>query len=89
MIVGQFGNNQAYIFFSAQNGTFQATRPENAENIGDISTATVGGDIYLYHPDEAYMHIHRWHISNLSSIHEWGGSGTLQPNGSVTLVRLF
>ena len=89
MIVGQFGNDQGYLYQNAMHGYFQAMRPEQAENIGDISTTTYNGDVYMYHPDEGSGSCHRWHISNLSSIHEWGGSGQLQPNGKITLAPIF
>ena len=89
MIVGQFGNTQGYLYFSPGSGYYQSARPENAENIGDISTTQVNGDIYLYHPDEGPASIHRWHISNLASIHEWGGTGVLGVGTSVTLTQLF
>jgi hypothetical protein len=91
MLVGQFGNNQA--FPGSQNGApFKLgypVRPGNFGNIGHMTSTVVNGDIYVYVGDESYSVAHRWHISNLSSIHEYAGSTILQPNASVTLSRVF
>jgi hypothetical protein len=45
----------------------------------------VGSDDYIYNADEAYRAgIHRWHISNLGSVHELAGETDL--GGTVRLV---
>jgi hypothetical protein len=46
---------------------------------------SVGPDYYLYIGDEAYFKgIHRWHISGLSSIHQFVGTGSF---GGVIVVQ--
>jgi hypothetical protein len=84
LMVGQFGNWQQYP------ANFQRpSLPGNAGNIGAVSTTTYGGDVYFYNSDESWAPLHRWHISNLSSVHEYGGSGVLQPGSKVRKLTLL
>lgn len=85
LMVGQFGNNQAF----PRAFSNDPIAPGTFGNSSFFSTTSYNGDVYLYTGDEAYAPAHRWHISNLSSIHEWAGTGALQPNGQVTLTQLF
>lgn len=82
--VGQFGKNVPY-----PANIMAESHPGDAGNIARFATTTYNGDIYLYLADEAFAPMHRWHISNLNSIHEFSGSGVLGPNGRATLTRLF
>ena len=82
LLVGQFGNRYPYL-----NRVYYPAPPGQAGNIGSFSTVSYNGDIYLYHSDEAdHSPIHRWHISNLQSIHEY--SATALP-GVLTPVQLL
>ena len=72
LLIGQFGQVPTY---QAPDGSLV---PEAAGNILKMSTATVGGDVYLYHGDEDYHPgIHRWRISGLDTIQEVKGTGKL------------
>lgn len=86
LMVGQFGNTKG---FPETNNL--PVHPGNFGNSGTFSTTTTnnGNDIYVYTGDEAYAPAHRWHISNLSSIHEYSGSTILHPNASVSLAKVF
>jgi hypothetical protein len=84
MMIGQFGNVAAF-----PKGPGYPLRPTTVGNNQFMSTTQVGSDVYLYNGDEAYAPAHRWHISNLGSIHEYAGSTILQPSGSVTLSKVF
>lgn len=97
LMVGQFGMNQALPKGTTQlgTGTSQATgyptRPGNAGNIGTFAVTSInsGADIYFYLADESFAPFHRYHISNLSSVHEYAGTGIFQPNGQVVLTQIF
>lgn len=84
LLVGQFGQTYAY-----PKTLLGFTNFDTAGNITSFATTMYNGDAYLYHADEDYAPAHRWHVSNLSSVHEYSGSGLLQPNGGVTLAPLF
>lgn len=59
-----------------------------AANVATVSAVTVGSDIYVYLPTESgFPPVVRWHLSNLSSIHEYGALGTL--GSHITLSKLF
>jgi hypothetical protein len=55
------------------------------ENISHFGAVTVNGDVYLYETSEVpYSPICRWHVSNLSSVTEMSGVGTI---GSTITVQ--
>jgi len=89
MAIGQFGNNQAY----PGGGKTQSWQylqypvpPGITGNSISPSSVMYNGDIYYYYGDESPSLSNRWHISNLSSIQEFSGTGVLQVNGQVTLT---
>ena len=62
--------------------------PGYAGNIQIWSAAQYGGDIYQYVADEAvHGGVQRFHLTNLSSVHELSGTSTL--GGSISLTPLF
>ena len=86
LMVGQFGN----MFGKYSNNIWSTARPGQAENIRSFSTVSVHNEIFLYHSDEAWHGpVHRWEISNMSSIHEYGASGPLRATSTLNLQRLF
>jgi hypothetical protein len=85
LMIGQFGNTTAL----PPNGEKYPLHPGNIGNSQYMSTTTVNGDIYVYLGDEALSLAQRWHVANLNSIHEYAGTGVLQPGGSVILNPLF
>lgn len=91
LMVGQFGNNQNFPGAFATPPYLQGypVRPGNFGNASIFASTSYNGDIYVYVGDEAYAAAHRWHVSNLSSIHEYSGTTVLQPNGSVALTQVF
>jgi hypothetical protein len=59
-----------------------------AANIMTAAVVTVESEIYIYVATESgFPPIDRWHVSNLSSIHEYGGAG--DRSSAVVLKRLF
>ena len=91
LMVGQFGLTTALPCMTAGcgNNNYLPPHPGIAGNINGFLTTSYNGDDYLYLPDESWGALHRWHIYNLTSVHEFGGSGILQPNGGVILTQLF
>ena len=96
LMVGQFGQTHLWNGSSSvgvtpiQVGSYGYNYGDMASNLLSSSSTTVNGDIYFYHGDEAgFATFHRWHISNLASIHEFSGTGILQANGGAMLSQLF
>ena len=76
LFVGQFGAIVANYVNSDM-----AAPAGFAGNIAQMASTTVNGNVYLYTSDEgAHEGLHRWKISNLGSVHEISGKGSL---GSV------
>jgi hypothetical protein len=77
LMIGQFGpidrSNRYPVVPYGTNG-----------NIAAIRAVQVGADIYVYATAEPGTQVQRWHISNLGSIYEATGSGTL---GTAITVR--
>lgn len=82
LLVGQFGwrdlpeyRGQAWGRPDPWNN--QALAPGFSGNPIMFKIVQVGKDYYIYTPDEAYRAgIHRWHISNLDSIREFGATAS-------------
>jgi hypothetical protein len=85
LLVGQFGNEFPYMTNINKNEA-----PGQAANIKSFSTVSYNGDVFVIHSDESvHGPIQRWHVSNLASIHEYGGSSTLGATSTVQLDQLF
>ncbi|WP_263353384.1 chitobiase/beta-hexosaminidase C-terminal domain-containing protein [Acidicapsa acidisoli] len=85
LLVGQFGNQFPY-------GNTPVGNPPTGQagNIRRFTTVSNGNDVYLYHTDEAiHPPIHRWHISNLQSIHEFSVVSPLGATSTLQLNQLF
>ena len=84
LLVGQFGNDSSYL-----NRIYNNVAPGQAGNIAAFSTVMVNGDVYVYHSDEAvHTPIHRWHVSNLQSVHELYATGLLGASSVLELRKL-
>jgi DNA-binding beta-propeller fold protein YncE len=94
LLVGQFGwrGSDDYPFIGTGGGypdprLGQPLAPGYCGNTMMFKVVQVGKDYYIYSGDEGYRAgLHRWHISNLDSIHEQAGAATL--GGTVELKPL-
>ncbi len=85
LLVGQFGwrGSDDYPFFGTAAGypdprLGQPLAPGFCGNNMMFKVVQVGKDYYIYSADEGYRAgLHRWHISNLDSVHELGATAAL------------
>ena len=85
LMVGQFGNS------SPHPDNFLANIPAGqANNTAAMATVLVGADVYLYNTDESdHSPLHRWHVSNLDSVHEFSASSPLGASSTLQLAASF
>ena len=71
LLVGCYGLSQLRL-----TGGYNA--PDDSGNISFEEWVPMGNDVYMYHTSESQLApLHRWHISNLSSIYEMTSSGLI------------
>lgn len=91
LLVGQFGWRSSDMYPSVSRGhpdpmQGQPLAPGFCGNPVMFKVVAVGSDYYIYNADEGYRAgIHRWHVSNLKSIHELAGEAPL--GGTVRLGK--
>ena len=85
LMVGQFGNT------SPHPDNFLANIPVGqANNVAAMATVLVNEDVYLYHTDESdHSPLQRWHVSDLDSVHEFGGSASIGKGSIIQLNKMF